>query len=192
MKSSSSWCCVLMILLTEPVPLFMWTISDKPINQKFMKRNINSFLFMLLMLVAIGGCSEKEYSLGDLTAPSDVVVTTVVKGQDAAHPDGDGSGEVQITVSGKNAIAYKVDFDASDAVDLVNLPTGTITKQYAKDGVNTYRITAIAYGKGGTSTTVTKDVTVRSDFKPSEDIVNDLTGGSSKTWVVQKTSAGHF
>src|SRR5690242_4052655 len=104
-----------------------------------MKRNINNLLYTALMLIAISGCKEKEYTLGDLTPPTDVTISTVVVGQDAAHPDGNGSGDVQITVSGKNAIAYKVDYDASDAVSLVNLPTGVITKKYTKVGLNTYR-----------------------------------------------------
>lgn len=74
-----------------------------------MKKNINSLLLALLMLVTINGCSEKEYAMGDLTAPTDLVITTEVVGQNAANPNGDGSGDVKITVSAKNALSYKVD-----------------------------------------------------------------------------------
>lgn len=157
-----------------------------------MKKNINSLLLALLMLVTINGCSEKEYAMGDLTAPTDLVITTEVVGQNAANPNGDGSGDVKITVSAKNALSYKVDFDANDAVDLVHLPKGTITRKYTKLGLNTYRITAVAYGKGGTSSSITKDVQVQFNYAPDPTIVTNLTGGTSKTWKVDRAVAGHF
>lgn len=155
-----------------------------------MKKNF-IYLFTLLMFT-ISSCTEKDYSMGDLTAPSDVVITTQLVGQDATHPNGDGSGDVKITISGKNALSYKIDYDASDPVDFVFLPNGTVTKKYTKLGLNTYRITAVAYGKGGSSTTVTKEIQVRSDFTVTPSIVTALTGGTAKTWVVEKNVPGHF
>ena len=157
-----------------------------------MKNYINSLLFGALVLVAANGCSEKEYMMGDLSAPSSIVINTEVIGQDATHPNGNGSGEVRISISGQNALSYKIDYDASDAVNLVHLPNGAVTKAFDKEGVNTYRMTVVAYGKGGTSTTVTKEVTVRSDFKVEPAIETALTGGTSKTWVVEKGVQGHF
>jgi len=147
---------------------------------------------MLAMLVLINSCEKKEYSMGTLAAPSEVVINTEIVGADATHPNGDGSGDVKITVTGKNALSYKVDYDASDAVDLVFLPTGSTTKKYTKLGLNTYRITAVAYGKGATATTVTKDIAVQSDFTPDPSIVSNLTGGASKTWIVDKSIPAHF
>ncbi|HEY0354837.1 MAG TPA: hypothetical protein VGC29_01455 [Flavisolibacter sp.] len=157
-----------------------------------MKKNIFYSLLTLFAIIAINSCTEKNYSLGDLTPPTDLVITTEIVGQDATHPNGDGSGDVKIKVSAKNAIAYKVDYDANDPVDLVFLPSGTITKKYTKLGLNTYRITAVAYGKGGTSSTITKEIQVRSDFTPDATIVANLTGGTSKTWKVDKDVPGHF
>jgi len=150
------------------------------------------FSFILALIVVLNSCQKDKYSLGPLTAPTEVVINTEVVGQDASHPNGDGSGDVKISISAKNALAYKVDFDANNAVDLVFLPDGTATNKYTNLGVNTYRITAVVYGRGGTSSTITKDVTVRSDFTPDPALVDDLTGGSSKTWVVDKNTAGHF
>jgi hypothetical protein len=146
--------------------------------------------FALLLL--IGGCKKKEYSMGNLTAPSELTITTSIVGQDATHPNGDGSGDVKITLAGKNVLSYNVDYDASDGMGYVFLPNGQVTKKYTKVGVNTYRITAIAYGAGGTSTTVTKDIQVRSDFAPDASIVTNLTGNSSKTWKIEKAVQGHF
>ncbi len=157
-----------------------------------MKNNLKSLFGVLLLLVIFTGCKKKDYSLGDLTAPTNIVLNAEVVGQDATHPDGDGSGDVKFSIVATGAIGYRLDYDANNAVDLVNVPGGTITKKYTTLGVNTYTVTAVVYGKGGTSSTVSKDVTVRSDFTPAASIVDNLTGGTTKTWVVDKDIPAHF
>ncbi len=157
-----------------------------------MKQNKKYLFSIVALLLIFSSCKQKEYSLGDLTSPANLVITTAIVGQDATHPNGDGSGDVKITITADNALSYKVDYDANTAVDLVYLPTGSVTKKFATIGVNTYRITAIAYGKGGTSSSITKDITVRFDYLPDPAIVANITGGTSKSWVVDKSVAGHF
>jgi hypothetical protein len=156
-------------------------------------RKIFKYTFVVLVVFGLHySCTEKTYTMGDLTAPSGLAINTEIVGATTASPSGDGSGNVKITLTAKDALAYKVDYDAGTPLDLVYLPTGAITKKYTTLGTNTYLITAVAYGKGGTSTTITKSVTVRSDFTVAPAIVTSLTGGSSKTWVVDKSVAGHF
>lgn len=157
-----------------------------------MKTNIKYIVGLFIVALTFISCNEEEYSLGDLSAPSNVIVNTEVVGQDATHPNGDGSGDVKITITGDNVLAYKVDYDANTALDLVQLPTGTTTKKYTSVGVNTYRITVVAYGKGGSSTNVTKEVTIRSDFTVAPAIATALTNNASKTWVVDSSVAGHL
>jgi hypothetical protein len=158
-----------------------------------MKKNIFNFLLgITALLMFISSCQKNSYTLGDLTAPTNLVITTQDVGQSTSNPNGDGSGDVKISVTADNALAYSVDFDANNAVDLVSIPSGSITHKYTTLGTNTYRITAVAFGKGGTSSSITKDVTVLSTFNPDPAIVTNLTGGSSKTWVVNKDVAGHF
>lgn len=157
-----------------------------------MKTNIKYILGLFIVALTFISCNEEEYSLGELSAPSNVVINAEVVGVDATHPNGDGSGSVKIAVTGDNALSYKIDYDASTPLDLVYLPTGKTTKKYTSVGVNTYRITVIAYGKGGSSTNVTKEVTVRSDFTVAPEIVTALTNDASKTWVVDKSVAGHI
>lgn len=157
-----------------------------------MKRTLKYLLGIFIVLISHYSCVDKNYTMGDLTPPSDIVINTEIVGATTASPNGDGSGDVKITITAKNALAYKVDYDANTALDLVFLPTGSVTKKYTTLGVNTYRITAVVYGKGGTSSTITKDITVRSDFTVNAAIVTNLTGGTSKTWVVDKSVAGHF
>jgi hypothetical protein len=157
-----------------------------------MRKTVKYLLVVLIVFSIHYSCTNTSYSLGDLTAPSGIVIKAEIVGATTASPTGDGSGDVKITITANDAISYKVDYDANTPLDLVYLPTGTVTKKYATLGTNTYRITAVVYGKGGTSSTLTKDVTVRSDFTVAPAIVTNLTNGTSKTWVVDKSVAGHF
>lgn len=158
-----------------------------------MKHSIKYCLVVALLLV-IGSCKKKEYSMGDLTAPSDIVITTKIIGQDATHPNGDGSGDVEITLTGKNVLSYKIDYDASDGIELKPLANGKVTRKFSSStpGVNNFRITVVAYGAGAVATTATKDIQVRFDYTPDPTIVSNLTGTGSKTWVVDKSVASHF
>ena len=157
-----------------------------------MLRYIKNYTAILALVLVIGSCEKKEYKMGSLTAPTDVQINTTIVGTDATHPNGDGSGDVIINVTGKNALSYMIDYNASDGITLVHLPNGKTTRKYTQIGLNTYRITVVAYGAGGTATTVTKDIQVRSDFTPAASIVTNLVGTGSKTWRVDKDIAAHF
>ena len=157
-----------------------------------MKKNFIYGLGVVFVLLAmLGSCTTDNYSLGELTPPSNVQINTQIVGQDENNPNGDGSGDVIISVTGDNALAYKIDFGATSSVNLVPI-NGSVTKKFTTLGVNDYTLTVVAYGKGGAATNVTKNITVKSVFNPKPEIVEDLTGGSSKTWVIEKDVAGHF
>lgn len=166
-------------------------------NNKLFIRISGLLLFLSLIIFA---CKEEEYTLGDLTKPSSLTITAKVVGQDTANPYGDGSGVVNITASANDALAYKIGYQ--EVNDLTSIPTfetmtlsasgATATKKFNKLGNINYRITIIAYGKGGTSTVITKDITVKSVFNPDPTIVTNLTGNSSKTWKVDQSVPGHF
>ncbi len=159
-----------------------------------MKKNIKYILgVFIVLLLTITSCTQETYSLGDLSAPSNLVINAVIVGQDASHPNGDGSGNVNFSITGDNILATSIDYDASDAVNLVFLPTGTVTKKFDTHlGVNIYRVTVVASGKGGSQSTITKDITIRYDYTPDPAIVTNLTNNTSKTWIVDKSVAGHF
>lgn len=156
-----------------------------------MIRYIKYYSFIIALML-FSSCEKKEFSMGPLTAPTDVVINTTIMGVDATHPNGDGSGDVKIEITGKNVLSYKIDYNAADGINLEFLPSGIATKKYTTIGLNTYRITVVAYGAGAAATTVTKDILVRSDFTPAASIVTNLTGTGSKTWKVDKDAAGHF
>jgi hypothetical protein len=149
------------------------------------------FLFPVLSICFLS-CEKEEYSLGDLKAPSELTITTTIAGQNAQNPNGDGSGDVTVTASAKDALAFKIDFGNTPNPNFVPLEKGTVTKKYTSLGTNTYNITVIAYGAGGTSTIASKTITVKSDFQPAAALVTNLTNNASKTWVVDKSVFGHF
>lgn len=157
-----------------------------------MKHYLKYLFYSIILLTALNSCKKDKYNMGVLTAPTDVVINTTIVGQDATHPNGDGSGDVIISLTGKNVLAYKINYDAARGAQMNFLTKSTVTKKYTTVGVNTYRITVVAYGAGASTTTVTKEVTLRSDFTPDPQIVTALTGTGSKTWSVNKDIPGHF
>jgi len=157
-----------------------------------MKRIFKYLLGVFAVFFISNSCTNKTYTLGDLTAPTNIVIKADIVGATTATPNGDGSGNVVITVTSDNALGYKVNYDANTSTSFVFLPTGSITNKYTTLGTNTYRIAAVVYGKGGTSSTITKDVTVKFDYVVNPTIATNLTGGTSKTWVVDKSVAGQL
>lgn len=140
----------------------------------------------------INGCQKEEYTFGDLTPPTNLTIETTIIGQDAQNPNGDGSGLVKIVAHAGNAITYHISYDSSLSPEFSSLPSGIVTKKFTSTGVNEYTITVKAFGKGGTTTVMSKVISVRSDFTPQEYIITDLTNNASKTWIVDKDVPGHF
>ncbi len=154
---------------------------------------LNRIIILAAVFGMALGCNPTEdYTLGDLTPPSNIVINADIVGKTDVTPYGDGSGDVKFTITANNALNYRIDYDAADGISLDNLPTGKATRKYTKLGVNTYLVTAVVYGKGGASSTATKEITVQSNFTPDASIINNLTGGSSKTWAVDPSVPGHF
>ena len=159
---------------------------------KNLKYTIGLFIAALLVFV---GCKEETFEFGDLSAPSNLVINTDIIGLSSDNPYGDGSGEVIISLSADNAITYHVGFNKIDDYSDVNysiLPSGVLNKKFAEPGENIYIISVVAYGPGGTATTASKEITVRSDFEVDATVVTSLTNDASKTWVVDKDVPAHF
>lgn len=161
-----------------------------------MLRYIKSSAAVLALALVMGSCDKKDgnYSLGALVAPSNLTITANIKGADATHPNGDGSGDVDFVLDAKNVLSYKIDYDAGNGISLDFLGNGKGSTKYTNLGTNTYRITAVAYGTGGVATTATKEITVLSVFQPAAALVTNLVGSGTagKVWVVDKDAGGHF
>ena len=158
-------------------------------NIKFI---IGLFLFATVIL---NSCTEDTFVMGDLIAPSNIVINTNIVGQSDTTPDGDGSGEVIINVTANDAFVYHIGYNKLGDYGDVNfsiLPGGAVNKKFTDPGTTTYRISVVAFGAGGASSNLTKDITVRSDFVPNAEIVTALTNDDSKTWVVDGSLPGHL
>lgn len=162
-------------------------------NNKLFIRIIGIFL---LISLAIFACKEEEYTMGDLTQPSNLVINTSIVGQSTTSPNGDGSGVVKITIKADHASSYKIGYSEVDNINSTPsfelVTSESITKKFNTLGDVKYRIHVIAYGKGGTSTVATKDIIVKSVYNVDPTIVTKLTNNASKTWKVDQSVAGHF
>lgn len=136
------------------------------------------------------GCQDEDFTLGDIVAPSNVVITAEVVGVDAENPFGDGSGFVNFKATANDVISFKFNYgDGSNQI----VPTGEPTKRYTRAGLNTFDVVVTAIGAGGLQTTATTQVEV---FVSFDDPVAKqlLTGGegSSKTWYWAAAEPAHL
>lgn len=144
-----------------------------------MKRISQYMIVVLVALLMIVSSCHKQYELGELTAPTNLILSYEVLGVDSENPYGDGSGKVEFTANADNAITYSYDF--GDGNDVKVAPGGKIVHQFSITGVNTFNVTVSAVGTGGISTSKTDQVEVLSTFNDAE-ALEFLTGGESKTW----------
>ncbi len=154
-----------------------------------MKKYIKSLnIIAALIAICFTGCKKAEYSFGEIKTPVNFTVTATAKGADAINVNGDGSGNVIITSSATNALSYNVDFgDGNTAI----VPTGDTTYTYRTPGVNDYTITVTAVGTGGSTSILTKKVTVFVAHTIPPNIVANLTNGSSQVWITDHNAPGH-
>jgi beta-glucanase (GH16 family) len=153
-----------------------------------MKKHFKNIAKFLTLLILVSSCQEDDKTFGAITAPTNLTLTYEIAGQDAEHPDGDGTGNVAFVAQADNVTSYKYFFSDGSSQ---NVPSGKMTKRFAKNGVNTYTVTVIAYGTGGNSSTISVDVTVLSLFD-DPDAVQFLTGGTTKTWYWYAAKQGHL
>jgi hypothetical protein len=154
-------------------------------------KNTFKILSLLSLLVILGftSCKKEEYTFGSMKTPSGLALTTTVAGVDNANPAGNGTGAVAINVTAANAITYKVDFGDGNTQ---MVPTGVINYKYTSPGTNTYNVTVTAIGTGGIVSVISKTITVYVAFTIPADILQNITGGSTKTWVCDKNADAHF
>ena len=149
---------------------------------KYIKMNL------LVILLIIMSCQDDDKSFGEIIAPTNLVVTTEVVGQDTSNPNGDGSGVVNLTAKADNAISYRFVYNGVE----YHTASGSTSITFSNLGLNTYDITAIAYGTGGISTSNSVSVDVLATYSPPQDLLDKLVGDGSRTWRVKSEKAGHF
>lgn len=145
-------------------------------------------LFSFLAVILLISCQDDEPTFGDITAPTNIIVTAEIVGQDTTNPYGDGSGVVNFTATADNAITYKFVSGATEKV----APSGTTSFNFSNLGINTYDVVVLAFGTGGTSTSTTISVEVLATYAPPADLLEKLVGDGSKTWRIKSEASNHF
>jgi hypothetical protein len=150
---------------------------------------LSAFFTCISVATLLTGCTKEEYEFGEIKTPSNLVLTTIVEGANAANPEGNGTGKVSIKAAASNAITYKIDFgDGNEQM----VPSGDLVYKFTEPGTKEYTITATAVGTAGVTTVVSKKVKVFVRFEIPANIVTALTNNSSKNWETDKAADGHF
>ena len=154
-----------------------------------MKKIFKPFSILAALLMLVIACQDDDKKFGDLVAPTNLTFSYDIVGQSAEFPNGDGTGKIVMHAGADNAISYKFIVEGNDAgtVSGGNFPY-TVTTQ----GVNSYEVTVVAYGKGGVATTASFMVeNVLLNFQ-DEETTQFLTGGASKVWYIKAAEQGHL
>jgi len=152
-------------------------------NIKFLFKTV--FIAVAILLV---GCEEENYEFGDLITPTNLVVTADIVGASAENPNGDGSGIVNFSATAEDVITYKYIYDGSEKM----APAGTQTYSFGKTGLHKYVVQVLAIGAAGIQSSTSIEVEVLATYNPPADLLEMLTGGSSRTWRVKAEAAGHL
>lgn len=152
-------------------------------NIKFYFKTV--FIAIATLLV---GCEEESYEFGDLAAPTNFVVTADIVGASAENPNGDGSGVVNFSATADDVITYKYIYEGSEKM----APNGTQTYSFGKTGLHKYVVQVIALGAAGIGSSTTVEVEVLATYNPPADLLQMLTGGSSRTWRIAAEKPGHL
>lgn len=149
-----------------------------------------NLLLLIVVLISIWSCTKRDYSFGEIKTPTNLQLEASVVGVNNTNPDGDGSGEVEIIAKAEGAIAYRIDY-GDGTTEMIQ--GGSFQHKYHSPGTNNYTITLNAIGKGGITSTISKDIKVFVLFAIPEAILEAFTGPSgTKIWVTDKEAMGHF
>lgn len=152
-------------------------------------KNLSKIINLVFLTVCLVSCQD-EPKFGDVIAPTNIVVSTEIIGQDIENPYGDGSGEVKFMASADNALNYR--FIAPGEQQDSSSGNATIGFTAANSGIYTYQVVVVAYGTGGVSSSTTVEVEVFVDYTIPPDLLEKLVGNGSKTWRIKSEQPGHF
>ena len=113
-------------------------------------------LYWLFLPVFLLSCSSSSPDEEAPSGPSNLVVEVEVVGATAANPNGDGSGEINLSFSAENANRYKISFGNGETLETTS---ENISYTYVGQGTNTYQIHVSAY-KAEKFVTSSKSVTI--------------------------------
>jgi hypothetical protein len=125
-----------------------------------MKHKMN-LLTLLIMLCAFSSCSTDNEESNN-SKPSNLSITGIAVGADSDHPNGDGSGKVNFTITATDATSYKVLINN----ETIELTQNTFSYTFTKEGTNDFSVIISAYNSEGfTSATFTIRVYVYKEMQ---------------------------
>ena len=157
-----------------------------------MIKNINAIAIILIAtLIGFGSCKKETYSFGALKTPEGLTLAPTILGVDATNPNGDGSGRVNFTAAASPALLFKIDYGDTKTDTSYS---GNFVHKYSTPvkGTYDYTVTVNAIGTGGSTSTLSKKISVFTDHQIPAAIVAALTNGASKVWITDKNATGHF
>jgi hypothetical protein len=153
-----------------------------------MKKFKYSIVILLTLALFSVSCQDEDFTLGEITAPSNIQIEVDIVGVDANNPNGDGSGTVNFKASADNAISYHFVYNGI----ITSASNGMISYDFSVLGLNTYTVTVVAYGTAGASSSRTIEVEVLSLYEPPADLVTMLNANSSRSWKIKSDAGNHF
>lgn len=148
-----------------------------------MNTQLNKFVFLSLFLFfGLSSCEDGLSEIGDLTAPTNLTVTTTVAT--------DGSGVVNFSAGAEGAIVYHFFPGISPTEQPVTSSTGELEYTYRTSG--TYLAKVIAFGPGGVSSNTTAEVDVEVTYEPPMELLEVLAGDDSRSWTWKKSAPAHL
>ncbi len=122
----------------------------------------NRYLFLLttfsfLLIACASDDDDTVEGTQNEIVPSNLIIDINIAGQGVLYPNGDGSGNVNITASATNASSYIFEFDENVSIENT---TGIASYQYTAIGKNSYTVTVTALSETGNSVSHFRQITV--------------------------------
>lgn len=146
--------------------------------------NFSKFTFYCLGFALFLGCAEDIPELGDIIAPTNLVVVPSI--------ETDGSGLVTFTATADNVLNYHFFFGNGANEEAFVSSDGLAQNFYKKTGTHIYPVRVVAYGPGGIASNTSLEVEVFVDFRLSDDFRTNLFGNGTKNWYWKQSVAGHL
>ena len=145
----------------------------------------NFVLAIVALCVALISCQDDDTPFGEVLAPANLVATAEVAD--------DLSGNVSVRPTADFALTFHVYFKP-DADPVVISPGQSANYRYTETGEYTQEIVVIAYGRGGSASSISLSVDLNVILMIDAEILQNLAGapGQGKRWVWDSSSTGHF
>jgi beta-glucanase (GH16 family) len=128
-----------------------------------MYKSFSKFNVFLLLFFVFVSCTKPKGTDPDpepdpeIIIPSNLNLNISIVGQDANHPNGDGSGTINCSITATDAVKYGYRFGDGNEIESLD---GNLQYTYTQEGTKDYTIYAVAYSKTGHSAITSKSISL--------------------------------